>query len=56
MQINSAVTAQLDGGYAQQVFSSGFITLLRRDGGVFDSNLYDSTTFNRGFVTITYED
>jgi len=33
-----------------------YITLARKDSGRFDSVLFDSTSFNRGWVTIQYED
>jgi hypothetical protein len=31
------------------------ILLERVDGGFFDSSIFNSTSFNRGFITITYE-
>lgn len=31
------------------------IRLYRTDGGLFDSTVYDSTSFNRGWITIWYE-
>ncbi len=35
--------------------NSGTVTLQRLAGGTFDATIYDSTTFNRGWVTIQYE-
>lgn len=32
------------------------ITLSREAGGIFDNTNYDSTSYNRGFITITYID
>jgi hypothetical protein len=32
------------------------VIISRPNGGVFDSTNYDSTSFNRGWITITYED
>jgi hypothetical protein len=39
----------------QIVCNSTNIILGRKTGGIFDQSLYDSTSFNRGFITITYE-
>ncbi len=37
------------------VISSSIIRILRITGGIFDSSLFDSTSFNRGFITIEFE-
>ena len=37
-----------------QLANNTIITLSRRTGGVFDTVDYDSTSFNRGWITITY--
>ncbi len=52
-------TGQLSGGIAgvnEDVPISGTsILLARKTGGFFDQTAFDSTTFNRGFITIIYE-
>ena len=35
-------------------FDSTNIRLLRRTGGIFDNTSYDSTSYNRGFITFSY--
>lgn len=37
------------------IIISSFVTLKRLTGGVFDNTSYDSTPFNRGWITIEYE-
>ena len=44
---------QSEGGIGS-VFSTA-IGLVRKTGGIFDSALYDSTSFNRGFIIIEFE-
>jgi len=41
--------------YIANLFGSTSIWLKRTDGGTFDNVAYDSTGFNRGYATITYE-
>ena len=40
---------------AINIIISSFITLKRLTGGVFDNTSYDSTPFNRGWITIEFE-
>ena len=35
-------------------FSAGYVVLTRIGGGLFDSTAFDSTSFNRGYITIWY--
>lgn len=44
------------GTSAIYVQNSGHIALARHIGGIFDNSGFDSTSFNRGFITIHYED
>lgn len=46
--------SQEPGGSAQFIDSTN-ITLVRKTSGTFDSTSFDSTSYNRGWVTITYE-
>jgi len=43
-----------DGGYATVANTN--IYLVRTESGIFDSDGYDSTSFNRGYITIEYVD
>lgn len=48
-------TAGVVSGQANSV-NTTTLTLLRIDSGFYDNNGYDSTSYNRGWVTITYEE
>jgi hypothetical protein len=37
-----------------QAFGDGEIYMVRTTGGTFDGALFDSTSYNRGWITITY--
>ena len=50
--INDTATMLLNGGLGN--FITGDITLVRRDGGFFDSTWFANATINRGWITIQY--
>jgi hypothetical protein len=51
--MESPVTSTMIEGYVS-VIGTTLVNLTRITGGVFDGTGYDSTSFNRGWITITY--
>ncbi len=41
-------------GYVILDYDNNWLRLFRDNGGNFDSTAYDSTSYNRGLITITY--
>ena len=48
--------AARDEGASYAFADATYITLSRKNAGVFDSTSYDSTSYNRGWITIQYTD
>lgn len=55
--VGGTLTTPGEGGMAAGIyrFTSTLVQMLRADGSVFDDVAFDSTSFNRGFITIIYE-
>lgn len=50
---DAGATGDIDGNYTLSGTTN--VSLTRKAGGVFATTAYDSTSYNRGFITITYE-
>jgi hypothetical protein len=53
MRFDNATDGTVSGGHT--LSGTTDIALFRRNAGTFDNPTYDSTGFNRGWITITYE-